>query len=183
MKKMIAIVLAGYLVIGLLACGAKEVSDDGAGAATEAVQSTSLTEGRGEETQNNNVPESNTQAADSSTPNANTQALSEEQLETYVGTYINTSTNNTCSFIGYDGNNGRVYKVEEIAVNNATRTSPDGICSPFSASELEQNADGNFSIRRPTYLDFCTVTFLPDNQIVLKLEYDDGTYEETFSKQ
>ena len=44
MKKMIAIVLAGYLVIGLLACGAKEVSDDGAGAATEAVQSTSLTE-------------------------------------------------------------------------------------------------------------------------------------------
>ena len=111
------------------------------------------------------------------------KALSEEQLETYVGTYINTSTNNTCSFIGYDGNNGRVYKVEEIAVNNATRTSPDGICSPFSASELEQNADGNFSIRRPTYLDFCTVTFLPDNQIVLKLEYDDGTYEETFSKQ
>ena len=134
-------------------------------------------------TANNNVPESNTQAADSSTPNASTQALSEEQLETYVGTYINTSTNNTCSFIGYDGNNGRVYKVEEIAVNNATRTSPDGICSPFSASEIEQNADGNFSIRRPTYLDFCTVTFLPDNQIVLKLEYDDGTYEETFSKQ
>lgn len=132
---------------------------------------------------NNDIPESNSQVADIGTTDADTQILSAEQLEAYVGTYLNTSTNDTFAFIGYDGENGRVYRVGEIAVTDATRTSPDNIGSPFAVSEFEQNADGNFSIRRPTMLGFCTVTLLSDNKIALKLEYSDGTYEGTFSKQ
>lgn len=113
----------------------------------------------------------------------NIQALTDEQLTAYVGSYIDTSTNNTCSFICYDGNNGCTYRIDQIAINDATQKSPDSIASPFAAREFEQNADGNFSIRRPTYLGFCTVTFLPNNQIALKLEYSDGICEGTFSKR
>lgn len=59
----------------------------------------------------------------------------------------------------------------------------DSHASVFAAREFDKNDNGNYFIRRSTFYGFCTITLLSDNQIYLKLECSDWSYEGTFSKQ
>ncbi|HOO80482.1 MAG TPA: hypothetical protein PLZ77_08510 [Lachnospiraceae bacterium] len=185
MRRIIVTIFAAIMMVALVACGNSANEDSTTIPVTEQDiqgaqdnQDTHATQ----DTQDDQEDVSEQVAAgDESISDMDAQVFSEEQLETYLGTYVNDQTGD--SFILND-----VFMITNISVihniyGNQDRSAGE-TSTVFSAADLMQDSDNNYYIDVATQYG-CTarITFLADHQIILLLQLGDEVYEGTFKLQ